>query len=403
MREVAIVSPLRTAVGRFGGALKDIPAADLGATVARAVLDRSGVDPARVEDVVVGNGYPSGEEPAIGRIIALKAGLPIETPGYQLDRRCASGLQAVLNAVMMVQTENADVVLAGGAESMSRAEFYALPEIRWGVRQGSLTLYDRLDRARETASPSEVVGYISGMIETAENVATKYGIPRDAQDEYALRSHQRAVAAQESGRFDSEIVPVSVPQRRGDPVIFDRDEGPRADTTLEALARLRPMTEGGCVTAGNASSQNDAAAMCLVVAADKLAELDVEPALYFRGWAGTGVHPAYMGIGPVPALEKLSKKTGVGLGDIDVIELNEAFASQVLAVLQGWGLQDRDEIEAKLNPNGSGISLGHPIAATGARILATLAGELQRRQARYGLETMCVGGGQGIAALFERP
>jgi acetyl-CoA C-acetyltransferase len=403
MREVAIVSPLRTAVGRFGGSLKDIPAADLGAAVGRAVIERTGIDPERVDEVILGHGYPSGEDPAIGRIVALKAGLPLTTTGYQLDRRCSSGLQAILNAAMTVQTENADVVLAGGVESMSRVEFYTTPDIRWGTRQGSLTLYDRLDRARETAAPADVVGYISGMIETAENVAKKYEIPREAQDEYSVRSHQRAVAAQQAGHFSEEIVPIEIPQRRGDPIVFAEDEGPRADTSMEALARLRPMTEGGCVTAGNASSQNDAAAICLVVAVDKLAELGLEPDLYYRGWAGAGVHPGYMGIGPVPAVEKLTKKTGVGLDEIDVIELNEAFASQVLAVLQGWGLHDPEEIDAKLNPNGSGISLGHPIAATGARILATLNGEMKRRDSRYGLETMCVGGGQGIAALFERP
>jgi acetyl-CoA C-acetyltransferase len=403
MREVAIVSPLRTAVGRFGGSLKDIPAADLGATVGRAIIERSGVDPERVDEVILGYSYPSGEDPAIGRLVALKSGLPLTTMGYQLDRRCSSGLQAILNAAMTVQTGNADVVMAGGVETMSRVEFYTPGDIRWGVRQGSLTLYDRLDRARETAAPADVVGYISGMIETAENVAKEYEIPRDKQDEYALRSHQRAVAAQEQGLFKDEVVPVEIPQRRGDPIVFDTDEGPRADTTLEALERLRPITEGGCVTAGNASQQNDAAAMCLVVAVDVLPELGLEPDLYFRGWAGAGVHPAYMGIGPVPALEKLQKNTGIGLDDIDVIELNEAFAAQVLGVLKGWGLEDPEEIDAKLNPNGSGISLGHPIAATGARILATLNGEMHRRGAKYGLETMCVGGGQGLAALFERP
>ncbi|MCK9485265.1 MAG: acetyl-CoA C-acetyltransferase [Dehalococcoidia bacterium] len=404
MREVAIVSPLRTAVGRFGGSLKDIPAADLGATVAKAILERTGLDPARVDDVVLGHGYPGGEEPAIGRIVGLKAGLPVETPGYQLDRRCASGLQAILNAAMLVQTDNADVVLAGGVESMSRVEFYTSPDIRWGVRQGGIELKDRLDRSRTCAAPEEIVGYISGMIETAENVAKKYDISREAQDEYAVRSHQRAVAAQQEGRFAGEIVPVTIPQRRGDPIVFAEDEGPRADTTPEALARLRPMMgPDGSVTAGNASSQNDAASLCLVVAADKLDELGLEPSLYLRGWASAGVHPAYMGIGPVPAFEKLSAKTGVGLADIDVVELNEAFASQVLGVLQGWGVADDRDFLEKLNPNGSGISLGHPIAATGARILATMSPELQRRSARYGLETMCVGGGQGLAALFERP
>jgi acetyl-CoA C-acetyltransferase len=402
MREVAIVSPLRTPVGRFNGVLKDVSASDLGATVARAILERTKIDPECVEDVILGQGYPSGEEPASGRLVALKAGLPIEVPGYQLDRRCASGLQSILNAVMMVQTENADVVMAGGIESMSRAEFYTT-EARWGSRMGSVTLHDRLVRARATVAPEDRFGPIDGMIETAENVAQQAQVTREEQDSYSLRSHQRAVAAIDAGKFDAEIVPVSVPQRRGDPIVVDQDEGPRADTSLEALARLRPVREGGTVTAGNASAQNDAAAMCLVVAADRLAELGLEPAAYVRGWAVAGVHPAYMGLGPVPALQKLTQRTQIALKDIDVIELNEAFASQVLGVLKGWGLEDLGEIEEKLNPNGSGISLGHPIAATGARILATLVNEMQRSGARYGLETMCVGGGQGVAALFERP
>ena len=402
MREVAIVSPLRTPVGRFNGVLKDVSASDLGATVASAILERTKIDPERIEDVILGQGYPSGEEPASGRLVALKAGLPIEVPGYQLDRRCASGLQSILNAVMMVQTENADVVLAGGIESMSRAEFYTT-EARWGSRMGSVTLHDRLVRARATVAPEDRFGPIDGMIETAENVAQQADVTREEQDSYSLRSHQRAVAAIEAGKFDAEIVPVSVPQRRGDPIVVDHDEGPRADTSLEALARLRPVREGGTVTAGNASAQNDAAAMCLVVAADRLAELGLEPAAYVRGWAVAGVHPAYMGLGPVPALQKLTERTQIALEDVDVIELNEAFASQVLGVLKGWGVEDPDQIDDKLNPNGSGISLGHPIAATGARILATLVNEMERRGARYGLETMCVGGGQGVAALFERP
>lgn len=402
MREVAIVNPVRTAVGRFGGALRDIPASELGAVVVKALLERSQVDPARIDDVILGHGYPSGEEPAVGRLVALKAGLPIEVPGYQLDRRCGSGLQAILNASLLVQTGNADAVIAGGVESMSSVEYYTTTA-RWGGRLGSATLHDRLTRARTTISPEERFGVISGMIETAENVARESQISREAQDAYALRSHQRATAARDAGKFAAEIVPVSVPQRRGDPLCFEQDEGPRADTSLEALAKLPPMITGGTATAGNSSAQNDAAAVCLVVAADKLEELELEPMAYLRGWAIAGVHPAIMGIGPVPAVEKLSAKSSVTLADMDLIELNEAFAAQVLAILHGWGVQDSDEFEAKLNVNGSGISLGHPIAATGARILATLLYELERRKARYGLETMCIGGGQGLAALFERP
>ena len=397
MRGVAIVSPVRTAVGNFGGGLRGVSAAELGSTVVKELLERTGLDPASVDDVILGHGYPSGENPAIGRLVSLKADLPIEVPGYQLDRRCSSGLQAILNAAMLVQTENADVVIAGGVESMSNAEFYS-NESRWGARFGSVTFHDRLARARETISPEERFGYISGMVETAENLAKQYEISRQEQDEYALRSHQRAVAANESGNFSQEIVPIPIPQRRGDPVMFDKDEGPRADTSLEVLARLRPVMPDGTVTAGNASSQNDAASVCMVVAEDKLEELGLTAMGYLRGWAVTGCHPAYMGIGPVPSVSKLMSKLDLSLGDMDLIELNEAFAAQVLAVLREWKLPNDDN----LNVNGSGISLGHPIAATGARILTTLLHEMERRDAHLALETMCVGGGQGVAAVFER-
>ena len=398
MRGVAIVSPLRTPVGAFGGALRGISPTDLGSLVIKELLDRTGLDPSKVDDVILGNGYPSGEHPAIGRLVSLKAGLPIEVPGYQLDRRCSSGLQAIINAAMEVQTENADVVIAGGTESMSGAEYYT-NESRWGARFGSVKFHDRLERARETVSPEERFGYISGMIETAENLAKEYEISRQEQDEYALRSHQRAVAAIESGKFEKELAPVPIPQRRGDPVMFDKDEGPRADTSMEALSRLRPiMGSDGTVTAGNASSQNDAASVCLVVAEDKLEELGLTAMGYLKGWAVTGCHPATMGIGPVPATAKVMGKIGMSLEDMDLIEVNEAFASQVLSVLREWKLPNDDN----LNVNGSGISLGHPIAATGCRILTTLLHEMERRGVEYGLETMCVGGGQGMAAVFQR-
>ncbi len=398
MRGVAIVSPLRTPVGAFGGALRSVSPTDLGSLVIKELLDRSGLDPAKVDDVILGNGYPSGEHPAIGRLVSLKAGLPIEVPGYQLDRRCSSGLQAIINAAMEVQTENADVVIAGGTESMSGAEYYT-NESRWGARFGSVKFHDRLERARETVSPEERFGYISGMIETAENLAKEYEISRQEQDEYALRSHQRAVAAIESGKFEKELAPVPIPQRRGDPVMFDKDEGPRADTSMEALSRLRPiMGSDGTVTAGNASSQNDAASVCLVVAEDKLEELGLTAMGYLKGWAVTGCHPATMGIGPVPSTAKVMDKIGMTLEDMDLIEVNEAFASQVLSVLREWKLPNDDN----LNVNGSGISLGHPIAATGCRILTTLLHEMERRDVEYGLETMCVGGGQGMAAVFQR-
>lgn len=400
MRRAAIVMPLRTGVGRFGGSLSSLPAGELGAIAIRALMERTGVDPSRIDDVVFAQGYGNGEAPAIGRWAALAAGLPVEVPGYQLDRRCGSGLQAVIDATMMVQTGAADCVLAGGVESMSNVEYYSTDH-RGGARSGSSTLHDRLTRGRVMSQPIKRFGVISGMIETAENLARDWGITRDQCDAYAARSHQRAAAAWAAGRFDDELVPVTVPQKRGEPINFAHDEGIRADATTESLGKLRPI-EGGVVTAGNASQQNDAAAVCLVVAEDMLAPLGLEPIAWFGGWAAAGCEPSRMGIGPVPAVERLFRRTGLGWSDIGLIELNEAFAPQVLAVLKGWGWAEDDERLEQLNVNGSGISLGHPIGATGGRILATLTREMQRRDVRWGLETMCVGGGQGLAAVFEK-
>lgn len=400
LRRAAIVAPIRTAVGKFGGALAPLGAGQLGAIVLEALIARTGIDPSRVDDVVFAQGYGSGEAPSIGRWSWLAADLPIEVPGYQLDRRCGSGLQAVVNAAMMVQTGASDVVVAGGCESMSNVEHYTT-DIRQGTRIGNLTLHDRLSRGRVMSQPIERFGVISGMIETAENLARDYGITREAADAYAVRSHQRAASAWERRLFADELVPVTVPQKKGAAVVFDHDEGYRADASMESLGRLRPI-EGGVVTAGNASQQNDAAAACLVVAEDKLAELGLEPIAWFHSWAAAGCDPSRMGIGPVPAVERLFARSGLSWSDIDLVELNEAFAPQVLAVLKGWGWSDDDSRLDMLNVNGSGISLGHPIGATGGRILANLTRELHRRGGRYGLETMCIGGGQGIAAVFER-
>jgi len=395
-RRAAIVAPLRTPVGTFGGSLRDVPVEELAAGVIKAVVARSGVDPELIDDVCLAQAYANAETPCVGRWAALHADLPITVPGLQLDRRCGGGLQAIVTAAMMVQTGAADVVLAGGVESMSNAEHYTT-SMRWGARSGSQYLYDRIDRGRERSQPEWRFGKISGMIETAENLAEQFGITRDEADAYAARSQQRAAAAWEAGLFADEVVPVHVPQRRGEPVTVAKDEGVRPDTTVQSLAKLRTIMPGGTVTAGNASQQNDAAAACLVVAEDKLEGLGMEPLGYLVGWAATGCEPATMGIGPVPAVTKLFARTGLSFSDMDLVELNEAFAVQVLAVLAGWQWNDPD----KLNVNGSGISLGHPIGATGARILATGLRELRRRDGRYLLETMCVGGGQGIAAVFQ--
>ena len=397
MRKAAIVTPLRTPVGTYGGSLRPVSVEELAATTVRAVVDRSGIDPSRIDDVVFAQSYASSETPCVGRWAALQAGLPVEVPGMQLDRRCGGGLQAVVTACMMVQSGAADVVIAGGVESMSNIEYYTT-DLRWGKRSGNVTMYDRLDRGRERSQPTERFGAISGMIETAENLARDYGISREAADAFAVRSHQRAAAAWEAGRFNAEVVPVSVPQKKGDPTLFARDEGFRADASIDSLGKLRALTKGGTVTAGNASQQNDASAACLIVAEDKLKELNLQPMASLMGWAAAGCEPSRMGIGPVPAVKKLLAKLGLSMHDMDLVEINEAFACQVLAVLQGLEWDDAE----RLNVNGSGISLGHPIGATGVRILATLLHELERRKGRYGLETMCIGGGQGIAAVFER-
>ncbi|MEO3829157.1 acetyl-CoA C-acetyltransferase [Actinomadura sp. B10D3] len=401
MRETVICEPLRTPVGRFGGALRSVPAAELAATVIRALLDRTGVPGDDVDDVVLGNCNPSGEAPAIGRVAGLDAGLPVSVPGVQVDRRCGSGLQAVINAALLVQTGAADVVVAGGVESMSQTEFYAT-DVRWGAKGPDVRLHDRLARARVTAGGANhpVPG---GMVETAENLRREYTIPREEQDRLALRSHQRAVAAADAGRFDDEMVPVTVRCRKGD-VVVDRDEHPRADTTLDRLAALRPVMGGtdaeATVTAGNASGQNDGAAACLVTTRERAEELGLRPLARLVSWAVAGVPPRTMGIGPVPATDLALHRAGLRLADIDLIELNEAFAAQVLACTREWKFAEPDF--DRLNVNGSGISLGHPVGATGARILATLLREMDRREARYGLETMCIGGGQGLAAVFER-
>jgi acetyl-CoA C-acetyltransferase len=397
MRRAAIVAPVRTPVGTFGGSLRPVSVEELGAIVAREVLKRSGLDPALVEDVVFAQSYASGEVPCVGRWIALQAGMPVEVPGMQLDRRCGGGLQAIVTAAMMVQTGAADVVMAGGVESMSNIEYYTT-DMRWGSRSGSVKLHDRLERGRERSQPESRFGHISGMIETAENVANRYSISREESDAYAMRSHQRAAAAWSSGRFNDEVVPVAVPQRKGEDLLFTRDEGIRAETSMESLAKLRPLVKGGVVTAGNSSQQNDAASACLIVAEDKLEELGLEPMGFLVGWAAAGCEPSTMGLGPVPAVTKLLARTGLTLDQMDLIELNEAFACQVLGVLKGWNWSDHE----RLNVNGSGISLGHPIGATGVRIMTSLLHELKKRQVRYGLESMCIGGGQGLAAIFER-
>ena len=402
MRDAVICEPLRTPVGGFGGTLRDVPAHELASTVVRALMERTGLPPESVDDVLLGNCYPSMDAPAIGRVAALDAGLPVTASGLQIDRRCGSGLQAVLYAAMQVQTGASEVVLAGGAESMSNASFYSTA-MRWGAKGGpGVLLNDSLARGRVTAGGKNfpVPG---GMIETAENLRAEYSIPREEQDEYAVRSHQRAAAAAAEGRFVEEIVPVTIRGRKGDTVV-DRDEHIRPDSSTETLARLRPILgkqdENATVTAGNASGQNDGAAICIVTSPEKAQELGLRPLVRLVSWGLGGVAPRTMGIGPVPAVARALDAAELALKDVDLIELNEAFAAQVLACTREWGFTPTDF--ERTNVNGSGISLGHPVGATGGRILATLAREMVRRDARYGVETMCIGGGQGLAAVFEK-
>jgi acetyl-CoA C-acetyltransferase len=397
LRDAVICEPVRTPVGRYGGVLRELPAHRLAADLVRELVERHQIPSGRIGDVILGQCYPNSEAPAIGRVAALDAGLPVTVPGMQIDRRCGSGLMAVLIGAMQVQTGAVELVLAGGAESMSSAEF-STAFSRWRPTAGQLVLHDRLERGRVTAGGAlhPVPG---GMLETAENLRREFSITRDEQDALALESHRRAVAAQDEGRFDDEIVPVVL--ANGERV--DRDEHPRRDSSLEQLSRLRPVMgrtdPDATVTAGNASGQNDGASLCFVAHRGEAEALHLRPLARLVSWAVAGVPPQTMGIGPVPASELALQRAGLTMADMDLIELNEAFAAQVLACTKAWqfGAADLERV----NVNGSGISLGHPVGATGGRILATMLRELDRRDGRYCLETMCIGGGQGLAAIFE--
>ena len=401
MRSAVICEPVRTPIGRYGGMFRTLSVVDLAVAALTGLLERAAVPRDAVEDIILGHCYPNPEAPGLGRVVALDAGLPVTVCGMQVDRRCGSGLQAVINACMQVSAGVNDVVIAGGAESMSNVAFYST-DMRWGAGASGVRMHDGLTRGRVTAGGRShpVPG---GMLETAENLRRRYGISRAEQDELAVQSHQRAVAAQRSGALAEEIIPVTVRSKSGEQLL-DTDEHPRADTTLEALASLRPLLAkedpDATVTAGNASGQNDAASMCIVTTPERAAEFGLTPLVRLVSWGMAGVEPRIMGIGPVPATAAALARAGLSLGDMDLIELNEAFAAQALAVMREWGFTDADR--ERTNVCGSGISLGHPVGATGGRMLATLARELHRRDGRYGLETMCIGGGQGLAAVFEK-
>jgi len=389
-KEVVITAGVRTAIGTFGGSLKDYPAPDLGALVVKEALKRSKIEPGLVDDVIFGNCMMRPDEYTIGRLVGLKAGIPFTTPGVTIQRQCASGMQAIVYGAQQIMLGDAETIVAGGVEMMSRAPYY-LKDARWGARlqhsQMSCGIWDGLT--------DSYCGLIMGL--TAENLAAKYNISRQEQDEIACRSHNNAEAAIKAGKFKDEILPVSIPQKKGEPKIFDTDEHVRFGMNIETLSKLKPtFKKDGTVTAGNASGINDAAAAVVLMSMDKAKELGIQPIAKLVSYAAAGVEPELMGYGPVPATQKALKKANLKLEDIELIELNEAFAAQYLACEKLLGL--KREI---VNVNGSGIALGHPVGCTGARIVITLLNEMKRRGNRLGLATLCVGGGMGFASIWE--
>jgi acetyl-CoA C-acetyltransferase len=395
MTGVVIASAARTAIGSYGKSLKDVPATELGRIAAEAAVERSGLAPEQIEHVVVGNVIHSDtNDMYMARVVSVTAGIPIETPALTVNRLCGSGVQSIITAAMHIQTGDVDVALAGGAESMSQAPYW-VPEARWGAKMGPGKLVD------------PVVGGLTDpfrkihMGVTAENLSERDTISREDQDQFALRSHQKAAAARDAGKFADDIVPVTIKTRKGE-TVFDTDEHIRGDISLEALAKLKPAfkREDGTVTAGNASGLNDAGAAVVLLSAEKAQELGTPVRAKIVGYATTGVDPSIMGIGPVTAIRKVLDRTGVALEDIGVIELNEAFAAQSLAVMRELGMADDDP---RVNPNGGAIALGHPIGASGTAITVKALGEMERTGERYGLVSLCIGGGQGIALLLEKP
>ncbi len=398
LREAWIVEAVRTPIGRYGGALASIRPDDLGAAAIRAVVDRSGIDPALIEDVILGCANQAGEDNRdVARMALLLAGLPVEVGGLTVNRLCGSGLQAINSAAHAIAVGDGDVFIGGGVESMTRAP-YVMAKPTAAFDRGDRDLVDTTLGWRFVNPKLAEMHYPYSMGETAENVAERWTVDRAAQDAFALASQEKAIAAIESGRFDDQIVPITIPSRKGDPVVVSRDEAPRADTSSEALARLRPVfREGGSVTAGNSSGINDGASAVLVVEADRARELGLRPMARIVSTAVAGVDPAIMGYGPVPATRKALERAGITVADLDLVELNEAFASQSIVCIDELGLDP-----ARVNVNGGAIALGHPLGMSGARLITMLAHELRRTGGRYGLATMCIGVGQGIATIVER-
>ena len=393
MKEVVIVSAARTAIGTIGGTLKDVPPQDLGAIVIKESIKRSGISPESVDEVIMGWSRQTTEAANIARVSALLAGVPESAGAFTVHQQCAAGLQAISCGTMVIQTGRADVAVAGGAESLSRAPYY-LKGARYGYGAGDAVLVDSLTEAGPGGQPQSIYGSVS-MGDTAENVAEQYNVSREDQDAFALQSQQRYAKALAEGKFKDEIVPVEIKTRKGT-IVFDTDEHPR-ETSLEKLAGLKPsFKKGGSVTAGNSCGRNDAGAAVVLMSADKADEMGVKPLARIITDAVVGVPPQIMGIGPIPAVRKALKQADMTLDQIELIELNEAFASQSLAVIRELGID-----QSKLNVNGGAIALGHPIGATGARLMTTLLYEMRRRQARYGMVTLCIGGGQGMATIIE--
>ncbi|HUU80855.1 MAG TPA: thiolase family protein [Acidobacteriota bacterium] len=419
MKEIVIVSGVRTPIGRYGGVLRDVPVYKLASIVLDEAAKRAKVKPSDVDDVIMAQSYQNGECANGARMALLEAGWPNEVPGVTIDRRCCSGLDAIFWGVMKIQTDNADIIVSGGMDSMSQAEFYVPGDIRWGLGgrsdqkwgfmpkgHGALSMwgipfYDRIQRARVMSQPVDRFGELNSMMTWAETAAKNEHISRQEADEWALRSQQKAIAAIDSGKFSEEIVPVPIPRRKGEPVIFDTDETPRRDTTLEKLSKLPTVYPDGVCTAGNSSTENDGAAALVLMTEDKARELGVEPMAYFRSCAVAGADPTLTYPAVPTSVEKALEKAGITIDQVDIIEIQEAFAVQALADARMMGIREED-FDKKINVNGSGVSLGHPIGATGAMRLVTLLNEMKRRGSRYGLETICGGGGLGIAAVFER-
>jgi 3-oxoadipyl-CoA thiolase len=397
MEDAVIISAVRTPIGRYGGALKDVRPDDLAALAIAEAVKRAGIDAGDVEDVIFGAANQSGEDNRnVARMALLLAGLPVHVAGQTINRLCGSGLQAINSAAQAIQTGAGDTFVAGGSENMTRAPFVmGKPDAAFSR---AMQLQDTTMNWRFVNPRLAEQYHPYSMGETAENVAEKYGVNRVDQDNFALRSHQRAVAAQRSGRFAQEIVPVTIPHKKGEPVVVADDESPRADTSLEKLAALKPVfRQGGSVTAGNAAGLNDGAAALVLTSLSRARALGLQPRARVIASAVAGVDPAYMGLGPIPATRKVLQRSGLSLQDIDLIELNEAFAAQSLQCARELEID-----QEKLNVNGGAIALGHPLGCSGARLVVTLLHELERRGGRYGLATMCIGVGQGIATIIER-